>query len=84
MQFWILTPSVHVLDIRELGFRHVALVTANDSSAGVVAAGGDGSASPTFTTFFRVNGARVYARGGNMVPMDELEARVSVRRFPCL
>ena len=24
MQFWILSPSVHVLDIRELGFRHIS------------------------------------------------------------
>ena len=64
---------------RLIGFRHVTMTTANDTDRAVVAAGGDGSAHPTFTTFFRVNGARIYARGGNMVPMDELEARVSDR-----
>ena len=26
MQFWILSPSVHVLDTRELGFRHISTV----------------------------------------------------------
>ena len=66
-----------VSDTRRIGFRHISLVTANDTDPAVVSAGGDGSASPTFTTLIRVNGARIYARGANMVPADELEARVT-------
>lgn len=53
---------------RSVGFRTASWVTANDSDPAVVNAGGDGSASPTFTTFVRINGARIYARGANMVP----------------
>ena len=55
---------------RLIGFRHVTMTTANDTDPDVVSGAHEheGSASPTFTTFFRVNGARIYARGGNMVP----------------
>ena len=58
-----------VTDSRLVGFRHFALVTANDSDPGAIA-GVDGSGS--FTLRFRVNGASIWSRGANMVPMEEL------------
>lgn len=67
-------PAV-VSATRRLGFRHVALVTVNDTDPQVVAAGGKGTGQ--LTMFFRVNGAAVYARGGNKVPMDLLDGRMS-------
>ena len=64
---------------RLVGFRSLAWVTGNDTDPAWVRANAeaDGSASPTFTTLLRVNGARIFARGANMVPIDELEGRVS-------
>ena len=64
---------------RQVGFRAIAWVTGNDTnqSATEQSEDGDGSASPTFTTFLRVNGARVFARGGSVIPLDELEGRWS-------
>mmetsp|Transcript_31436 Transcript_31436/g.94443 ORF Transcript_31436/g.94443 Transcript_31436/m.94443 type:complete len:1023 (+) Transcript_31436:5048-8116(+) len=62
---------------RRLGFRHVALVTINDTDATTRAAANHTSGTGQFTMFFRVNGAAVYARGGNKVPMDLLDGRVT-------
>lgn len=62
---------------RLLGFRHVALVTVNDSDSTVVAKAATQDGSGQFGMFFRVNGAAVYARGGNKVPMDLLDGRMS-------
>lgn len=63
--------------VRRIGFRHVALVTVNDTDPAVAkqAAAADGTGG--LTMFFRVNGAAVYARGANKVPMDLLEGRYS-------
>lgn len=63
-----------VSDSRLVGFRHFALVTANDSNPAAIA-GVDGSGG--FTMRFRVNGASIWSRGANMVPMEELEGRVT-------
>ena len=68
------TVTATVTATRRLGFRHVALVTVNDTDPRVVAAGGKGTGQ--LTMFFRVNGASVYARGGNKVPMDLLDGRM--------
>ena len=38
-------------------------------------AGVDGSGNATMR--FKVNGADIYARGGNIIPMEELEGRLS-------
>ena len=69
------TATGDALTTRRLGFRHVALVTVNDTDPAVVATNGKGTGE--LTMFFRVNGAAVYARGGNKVPMDLIDGRMS-------
>jgi len=66
---------------RTVGFRSLSWVTGNESDPDFLSSAGDGSASPTFTTFLRVNGARILARGSNMIPLDQLEGRVSDRAY---
>lgn len=61
-----------VSSIRRMGFRVVALVTTNDTAASVAQ---QQTGSGTHGMFFRVNGAALYSRGANMVPMEELEGR---------
>ena len=64
---------------RRLGFRVFALVTVNDTNATVVAnkasnaSTGQVNDTGTHGMFFRVNGAPLYSRGANMIPMEELE-----------
>eukprot|EP01047_Picozoa_sp_COSAG01_P040741 COSAG01_NODE_3448_length_6086_cov_4.407049_4_plen_124_part_00 len=62
---------------RRIGFRHVALVTINDTDAAEVAAAAAKQNTGAFTMMFRVNGAALYARGGSMIPMDLLSGRLS-------
>ena len=56
-------------------------MTGNDTDPAYVKAstGADGTAQGAAMTgmFWRVNGAAVYARGANMIPMEELEGRLS-------
>ncbi len=65
-------PAITV--VRRLGFRVFALVSANDTDVDALR-GQDGSGN--FTMRFKVNGADVWSRGANMVPMDEMEGRLS-------
>jgi beta-mannosidase len=69
--------SVSESAVRRVGFRTLAIVTGNDTDPAWVAAntGADGSADPPLGMFFRINGAAIFARGGNLVPLDELEGR---------
>ena len=60
---------------RRVGFRFFALVTGNDTDPGTLD-GVDGSGA--FTMRFNVNGAKIFARGANLIPMDEMEGRLSV------
>lgn len=57
---------------RAIGFRNVALVTADDSNPAALA-GQPGSGNLTMR--LRVNGANVFVRGANWIPMNELEGR---------
>ena len=57
---------------RRIGFRHAALVTINESTAATESLA-DGTGH--FSFFFRVNGAAVFSRGANMVPLDLLPGR---------
>ena len=70
------SPTVAVAS-RRIGFRHVALVTINDTDPATAAAAKSQEGTGSFTMMFRVNGAAVYARGGAMVPMDLLNGRLS-------
>jgi hypothetical protein len=66
---------------RAIGFRHVALVTMNDTDPAVVLAANAKHNATThtgaFTMLFRVNGAAIYARGGSKIPMDLMEGRMT-------
>ena len=68
-------PGGTITAVRRIGFRTIHLVTGNDTDPAFVAAGGDGSAN--MTMLLRVNGAAVFARGSNHVPLEELEGRAS-------
>jgi beta-galactosidase/beta-glucuronidase len=62
---------------RNIGVRYAAVVTINDTDAAAVAAAVSGDGTGENGMFLRVNGAAVWARGANMIPMDELEGRYS-------
>ena len=62
---------------RRIGFRHIALVTTNDSDPNAHASIAAEDGSGRHTMFLRVNGAPLYARGGNKVPMDLIEGRLT-------
>ena len=62
---------------RKLGFRHVALVTVNDTDSATAATAATQDGSGQLTMFFRVNGAPMFARGGNKIPMELLDGRMS-------
>ena len=62
---------------RRLGFRHIALVTANDTDPSTHAALASADGSGQHTMFFRVNGAAVFARGANKIPMDLMDGRLT-------
>ena len=64
--------------VRRLGFRVFALVSINDTDPAAVAAAAVAVSNVTGThgMFFRVNGAAIYSRGANMIPMEELEGRL--------
>ena len=61
---------------RRIGFRFVALVTGNDTDASYVAASQGKQGTDHVGMIFRVNGAAIFARGANMIPMEELEGRL--------
>ena len=59
---------------RTVGFRSLALVTDDDSSPSVLT---NLSGSGNFTLRLRVNGASIFARGSNVIPLDEYAGRAS-------
>lgn len=60
---------------RRIGFRTFALVTGNDTDPSYVQRSLDADGTDTQGMLFRVNGAAVFSRGANMIPMEELEVR---------
>ena len=61
---------------RRVGFRHVSLVTHNDSDPAERAAATIAPGSGDHGMFFRINGVALWARGSNVVPMEQLEGRL--------
>eukprot|EP00041_Stephanoeca_diplocostata_P030471 m.923001 g.923001 ORF g.923001 m.923001 type:complete len:903 (-) comp23763_c0_seq5:340-3048(-) len=64
---------------RAIGFRVSALVTIDDTNATAFTNASHSEGSGTFGMFFRINGAAIYARGANMIPMEELEGRMDAQ-----
>jgi hypothetical protein len=77
--------SISVTTSRRIGFRLAALVTGNDTNATFVqeALSGliTGNPKPTHTLMLRVNGAPVFAKGANVIPMEALEGRLTSGRY---
>ena len=55
---------------RRIGFRFVALVTGNDTDPSYVAASKGAQGTDHLGMLFRVNGAAIFARGANMIPVS--------------
>lgn len=62
---------------RRIGFKYFALVTGDDTAPGYIEKNKDTDGNDDNGMFFRVNGAAFFARGANMIPMDEMEARIN-------
>ena len=67
--------AVEASATRRIGFRHFAIVTGDDTDPAYVKASYGKEGTENNGMFFRVNGAAVFARGANMIPMEELEGR---------
>ena len=64
--------SPTILDSRRIGFRTVALVTDDDTNPSRLA---PLVGSGTLTTRYRINGASIWSRGSNVIPLDEYAGR---------
>jgi beta-galactosidase/beta-glucuronidase len=69
------TTSSGISTSRHVGFRHFAIVTGNETDPSYVSNSTNQSGTSDFGMHFRVNGASVFSRGANMIPMEELEGR---------
>ena len=70
------TSTSSIMGTRSIGFRHFALVTGNDTNPEYVKASVGQDGTSDLGMFWRVNGAPIWSRGANMIPMDELEGRL--------
>ena len=59
------------------GFRTSALVTSNEFQNNGMSNNKDKEGSGTHGMYFRINGAVVWCRGANVVPIDQLEGRMA-------
>lgn len=66
-----------IVSVRRIGFRMFALVTGNDTDPDYVKKNKDTDGTDSLGMLWRVNGAVVLSRGANMIPMEELEGRMS-------
>eukprot|EP00041_Stephanoeca_diplocostata_P032285 m.1031147 g.1031147 ORF g.1031147 m.1031147 type:complete len:1000 (-) comp24121_c0_seq1:1760-4759(-) len=62
---------------RRIGFRMFALVTGNDTDPAYVKAKADAQGTDSLGMLWRVNGAVVWSKGANMIPMEEMEGRMA-------
>ena len=60
---------------RRVGFKFFAIVTGNDTDPSYVQQYADADGTDTLGMRFRVNGAPIFARGANVIPMDTMEGR---------
>ena len=58
---------------RKIGFRYVALVTGNDTDPSYVAHAAASEGTSSHGMYLRVNGAVLFSKGANVIPMEELE-----------
>jgi beta-mannosidase len=76
------TPASPVITTsRRVGFRVLHLITADTET---VPPNEERNGSGNFTMRLKVNGADVWARGANMIPMEELEARQDAQAYRAL
>jgi len=62
---------------KTVGFRSIALVTGNETDPEYVDISRHQEGTDSHGMYMKVNGKVVYARGANMIPMDEMEGRLS-------
>jgi hypothetical protein len=72
------TGSLPQIVTRSIGFRTGFLVTADDTNPAALK-GVDGSGNFTFR--WKVNGCDIWARGGNIIPIDEMEGRFAAATY---
>lgn len=71
--------SPAIVDSRRIGFRVVHLITVDTTQGTSQYQGVDGSGNHTMR--MKVNGADIYTRGGNMIPVEELEGRIQAATY---
>jgi len=71
---------------KRIGFRTCVLVTVNDTDDSLISdiMGNKREGSGLHGMFLRVNGAAIWSRGANVVPMDQLEGRLTDEAHRCL
>ena len=73
--------STVVRDTRRIGFRVFHLATTNGTNHDATDNATSVDGSDDFSMYFRVNGASVFSRGANVVPMEGLEGRLSADAY---
>jgi len=71
------THAGAVTATRVVGFPQFALVTGNDLDPNYINNNKNGDGTSSLGMYWRVNGAAIFSKGANMIPMEELEGRMS-------